>query len=567
MLENKPIIIRNGYVVDPVSGYNLEKMDLMIENGVFVERVRGNDPIIINAKKKIILAGGVDLHTHFAGSKVNLGRFLRPEEHRLRHQFDRLGNHIGTGWATPTPALCGHLYCKLGYVKIVEPAVPPIKARHTHEEMNETPYVDKMGLLLLGNSWIVMDLIAKNRLDLLKKYILWALWASKTYGVKIVAPGSGEAWAWGKSITNIDEEIPNFAVTPKDIIYNLAKASLEAGLQTPIHLHTNNLGVPGNYQTTIDSLNVTRTLCSTKRSNPFTIHLVHAQFSSYKGDSWKTFASASDEIAAYINNSSHVSFDIGQIIFSNTTTMTADGAWQYTLHRLTGNKWVNMDVENETASGIVPYTFKRKNYVNAIQWAVGLELALLVKDPSKITITTDHPNGGAFTSYPIIIAWLMNKKFRDTTIEKINSKAKSMIILPSIQREYTLFEISAVTRSTPARILGVKDKAGIITGGPANLAIYDLGDPDKDFEKNPSKIIRGFSQSMYTIKNGLIIMREGAPLHPYYGLTYYAGCGCEDEALAELTNYYFNNYYTVEKENYIVKDEEIINPLNILGGA
>ncbi|MEM2110150.1 MAG: formylmethanofuran dehydrogenase subunit A, partial [Candidatus Odinarchaeota archaeon] len=80
MLENKPIIIRNGYVVDPVSGYNLEKMDLMIENGVFVERVRGNDPIIINAKKKIILAGGVDLHTHFAGSKVNLGRFLRPEE-------------------------------------------------------------------------------------------------------------------------------------------------------------------------------------------------------------------------------------------------------------------------------------------------------------------------------------------------------------------------------------------------------------------------------------------------------------------------------------------------------
>ncbi len=539
-------------------------MDILIENGVFVERIKGRDPIVINAERKVILPGGVDLHSHFAGSKVTLGRLLRPEEHRLRHQFGNSGNHIGTGWATPTPFLCGYLYSKLGYAKIVEPAVPPLKARHTHEEMRGIPYMDKMSLLLLGNSWIIMDLIAQKRLKLLEKYVLWVLWASKTYGIKLVAPGSGEAWAWGKSITHIDDEIPNFSITPKDIIYNLARVNKEIGLKTPVHLHTNNLGSPGNYQTTIDSLKTVENLGLRDGDSPFIIHLVHAQFSSYKGDSWKTFSSGSEEVAAYINSNSHVSFDLGQIIFSNTTTMTADGAWQYNLYRLTGGKWINNDVENETASGIVPYTFKRKNYVNAIQWAVGLELALLVKDPWKLAVTTDHPNGGVFTSYPVIIAWLMNKKFRERTIEKINSKAKHIIILPSIDREYTLFETVIVTRSAPARIMGVKDGATIGIGKEANLAIYDLGDPERDLGENPVKLIKGLSSANYNIKNGLIVMKNGVPVQDFNGVTYYSGGVNESEELTELVDYYFKEYYTVEKENYIVQKGEVMHPVNVL---
>ncbi|WEU40765.1 MAG: formylmethanofuran dehydrogenase subunit A [Candidatus Odinarchaeum yellowstonii] len=563
-MNHKSIIIKNGLVIDPFKGYNLEKMDLMIENGVFVDRIKESDPLEINAERKIILPGGVDIHSHFAGSKVNLGRLLRPEEHRLRHQFDNSGNHIGSGWATPTPPLCGYLYSRLGYTQIVEPAVPPLKARHTHEEMRSVPYVDKMSLLLLGNNWVVMDLIAESRLDLLKEYVLWVLWASKTYGIKIVAPGSGEAWAWGKSIIDIDEEIPNFSITPRDIIYNLAKINRKIGLKTPVHIHTNNLGTPGNYQTTIDSLRAVKNIGLNCETAPFAIHLVHAQFSSYKGDSWKAFSSGAEEIAAYINNHNHVSFDIGQIIFGNTTTMTADGAWQYTLHKLTGSKWVNNDVENETAAGVVPYTFKRKNYVNAIQWAVGLELALLVKDPWKIVVTTDHPNGGSFTSYPVIIAWLTSKKFREKTIEKLNTKARSAIILPSIDREYTLFESVIVTRSAPARIIGVKDKATISIGGEANLAIYDLGDPEQNLTENPVKLIKGLSTALYTIKNGRIVMKEGAPVECFNGVTYYTGAVAESKELSELTDYYFKEYYTIEKENYIVQESEVMNPVNVL---
>ena len=62
------------------------------------------------------------------------------------------------------------------------------------------------------------------------------------------------------------------------------------------------------------------------------------------------------------------------MLFGDAVTITADGPWQHLLYQLTGRKWGNLDVENETGCGIVPYTYKGNNLVNAVQWAVGLEL-------------------------------------------------------------------------------------------------------------------------------------------------------------------------------------------------
>ena len=43
--------------------------------------------------------------------------------------------------------------------------------------------------------------------------------------------------------------------------------------------------------------------------------------------------------------------------FGDAVTITADGPWQHLLHQLTGRKWGNLDVENETGCGIVPYVY------------------------------------------------------------------------------------------------------------------------------------------------------------------------------------------------------------------
>src|SRR5262245_51012775 len=78
----------------------------------------------------------------------------------------------------------------------------------------------------------------------------------------------------------------------------------------------------------------------------------------------------------------------------------------------TGRKWTNADTEMEAGCGIVPITYKEKSFVHALQWAIGLEWYLLVKDPWQVAMTTDHPNGGSFLAYPEIVQLQMDRTYR-----------------------------------------------------------------------------------------------------------------------------------------------------------
>src|SRR4029079_16840834 len=174
--------------------------------------------------------------------------------------------------------------------------------------------------------------------------------------------------------------------------------------------------------------------------------------------------SASAEVAEAFNAHSNLTTDAGAVLFGNTVTITADGPWQHLLHELTGKKWANLDVENETGCGIVPYAYKEKNLVNAVQWAVGLELLLLINDPWRVYLTTDHPNGATFWRYPEIIQLLMDSEFRREQIKKLPPKARERILLADLDRVYTLSEIAIITSAGPARSLGLSQKGHLGIG-------------------------------------------------------------------------------------------------------
>ena len=180
-------------------------------------------------------------------------------------------------------------------------------------------------------------------------------------------------------------------MTPAKIIASLARIVDELGLPHPLHLHCNNLGAPGNVATTLETMKV----LEGNRA-----HMAHLQFHAYGGDDWHTMRSEAAALADYFNAQPNLTADAGAVLFGNAVTITADGPWQHLLYQLTGRKWGNLDVENETGCGIVPYTYKGSNLVNAVQWAVGLELLLLINDPWRIFLTTDHPNGACFWRYP-----------------------------------------------------------------------------------------------------------------------------------------------------------------------
>ena len=73
------LLIKNGFVFDPLNGIDGEKMDIAISGGKIVEKV-GNAKIL-DASGMIVMPGGVDIHSHIVGAKVNAGRLLRPEDH------------------------------------------------------------------------------------------------------------------------------------------------------------------------------------------------------------------------------------------------------------------------------------------------------------------------------------------------------------------------------------------------------------------------------------------------------------------------------------------------------
>src|SRR5437667_11818773 len=113
-------------------------------------------------------------------------------------------------------------------------------------------------------------------------------------------------------------------------------------------------------------------------------HMAPLQFHAYGGHDWGTMRSEATTIAEAFNSHPNLTCDAGAVLFGNAVTITADRPWQHLLYQLTGRKWGNIEVENETGCGIVPYTHKGSNRVNAAQRAVDLELLQLISDPRRV---------------------------------------------------------------------------------------------------------------------------------------------------------------------------------------
>ncbi|MEM2111245.1 MAG: formylmethanofuran dehydrogenase subunit A [Candidatus Bathyarchaeia archaeon] len=552
------LLVKNGYVYDPQNGVNGEKMDICIENGRIVEKLNEKKTKVINASGMVVMPGGIDIHTHIAGAEVNAGRLLRPEDHLNDVEVKTATTRSGVGYSVPSTFTTGYRYARMGYTMICNPSMPPLEARHTHEELDDTPIVDKATFPLLGDWWFVLEYLRDGLIKECAAHVGWIIKVTKGYAIKIVNPGGVEAWGFGRNVKDLNDPVPNFDITPRDIVRGLCKVNKILHLPHTIHVHTNRLGQPGNYLTTIATMECVKDLAM--NDNPV-IHITHCQFSAFKGDDWRSMKSGAEEISKYVNHNSHVTLDMGQVVFTDTTTMTADGPWQYTLYELSGNKWINHDVETETGGGIVPFRYRRKNYVHATMWSIALELALLIKDPWKIYLTTDHPNGAPFITYPKIISWLVSRKARIEMLKKINRKAREKSLLPSIDREFSLYDIAIVTRAGQAKALGLKNKGHLGIGADADVAIYDLDPKKVDASRSYAAVRRAFEKTAYTVKSGKIVAKNDNIVISVDGKTVwtdldvptcieYSSC---PEILQDLKKG-FRDYWTVEFDNYFIPE-------------
>jgi formylmethanofuran dehydrogenase subunit A len=186
------------------------------------------------------MPGGIDMHCHIAGPKVNMARKMRPEEKRKAPPVVRTARtHSGTMGSVPSTFATGYKYAGMGYTTAFDAAVSPLAARHVHEEFDDTPCIDKGFYVLVGNNHYIMRAIQENEPERLKAFLGWLLSAAKGYAPKMVNPGGVEVWKQHQAgnVSGLDSVVEHFDVTPRQIIHGVARAAEELKLPHRMHIH------------------------------------------------------------------------------------------------------------------------------------------------------------------------------------------------------------------------------------------------------------------------------------------------------------------------------------------
>ncbi|BAW79379.1 formylmethanofuran dehydrogenase subunit A [Candidatus Nitrosoglobus terrae] len=535
------IKLTSGTVYDPMHGIKGEVRSIYIRDGRIIDPP-SDAPAHqeYNLHNKIVMAGAIDIHTHIGGGKINIARTLLSEDHRAYSVAHTDLLRSGSGRATPSAFITGYQYAKLGYTTAFEPAILPMNARHSHLEMGDIPIIDKGGYALLGNDDYMLRILAANKdQKILNNYVAWIITASQCLGVKVVNPGGINAFKFNQRQLNLDEPGPYYGVTPRQILLQLARAVYELGIPHPLHVHGCNLGVPGNLKTTLKTI---------AGSEGLPMHLTHIQFHSYGTEGDRKFSSGAAQIAEAINNHPNITIDVGQIFFGQTTSVSADSMQQYASYgRAYPKKGVFMDIECDSGCGVVPFKYKDKSFVNSLQWAIGLEIFLLVTNPWQICLTTDHPNGAPFITYPHLIRLLMDRSFRNDMLTTIHPDAAQVSILSTLNREYSLYEIAIITRAGAAKLLGLSDRGHLGIGAVADITVYTQYQ-DKE---------RMFAKPDYVFKNGEMVAKNGEIVKVTQGATHVVRPAFDNSIEKDLNNY-FDRYLSLKLSNFKIRDEEIL---------
>jgi formylmethanofuran dehydrogenase subunit A len=530
--------IAGGRVIDPANGRD-GAGDIWMRDGKIVDAPQGaRADASYDAAGKIVMAGAIDIHSHIAGWNVNTARLLLPEYHRAAAHRPAETPLSNAGWSTFET---GCRYAAMGFTTVVEPAVSPHYALHAHLELADIPIIDKATLTVLGNDDYLLGLLHANESDAaIEDYVAWTLDMSRALGIKVVNAGGAAAFKENIRAFSFDDVVPFYGVSSRRIVKALQQAVNKLGVPHPLHVHCNNLGLAGNAETALATIAAAEGL---------PLHLAHLQFYGYGKEGERGFSSAAAPLAQAVNATTNVTIDVGQVMFGPTVTISSDVLRQFNARRhARPKKWLIHDGDANGA-GIVPYEYRRSDFYNAVQWAVGLELFLLIDEPSRVFFTTDHPNGAPFTAYPEIFALLMSRELRAQWIAEMPPAAMAVTTLPSITREYSLPELATMTRAAPAKLLGLTDRGHLAPGAVADVAVYE---DDKDRAKM-------FRAAALVFKDGELVVRDGQIAHCRWGRALTVRPG-RDHAIDRRMKAYYEDRYGLSDELLKVPEHALGRP-------
>ncbi|MFZ1080271.1 MAG: amidohydrolase family protein, partial [Methylovirgula sp.] len=213
------IRLAGGRIVDPANKRD-GVGDLWIRGDRIIAPPQGETPdAVYDVSGKIVMAGAIEIHSHVASGNVNTARLLLPENHRAHRPRPAETPLSTAGWSTFET---GCRYAAMGFTTIIEPAVPPHYALHSHLELADIPILDKGNLTALGEDDFLLSLLRDRASSkAIADYVAATVAASKALGVKTINPGGSVAFQENARTFDLDDVVPFYGVTSRRIIQAL----------------------------------------------------------------------------------------------------------------------------------------------------------------------------------------------------------------------------------------------------------------------------------------------------------------------------------------------------------
>ena len=493
------LIVKNGFVFDPFNNIEGEKKDILIEDGIVVDNFSSSNEIKeIDAKGKTVIPAAVEIHAHIASQQLNWVRLLGSDNQDFQ-------NH----WNGLTLNAIAKDYISNGYTFILEANVFPSLTKQTIFDLKRLPVLDKAFLLNPSNLWALELEFQKDMVEEGAVFLSDLMEKVKAFGLKAYNPFEAEYWNWKVGRKNLTEKGRLFNFAPLDVYEKLTRFVEHLGLPHSIHAHIEGYETPNSKENLLTVLNKIRSLelkpnpksdYEIKRSQIF--HLAHA--SSYNLDG------ENSELVKFFSENQDFDMDLGFISFNTINPLiTSD---RHLINKLNNSanpyKIVRSSVESEGDSFATLRKFSKKKKENCVMWANAIDLALNIT-PWQLQFSVNYPNYADITNLPDIASWLISYEAREQFMKDIDTSLLKDNTLISNDKVLTFNDFIILTRSSPAKSLGIgsiKGNLGLKADGDLNILNLNLNDTDisRDYEK--FKFVLGNIE--YVIKAGEVIKKQ-----------------------------------------------------------
>ena len=127
----------------------------------------------------------------------------------------------------------------MGFTTVIEPAVPTHAALHSHLELADVPIIDKGILTVVGEDDFLLSLLRDGGKSHRRSRIISPRRSPQTkgLGIKSINPGGSVAFADNARTFDLDDVVPFYGVTSRQITEALQQGVMDIGIAHPLHLH------------------------------------------------------------------------------------------------------------------------------------------------------------------------------------------------------------------------------------------------------------------------------------------------------------------------------------------